>query len=598
MLERKAVVSQMFSWRTDRARTPLATVVRKYFPLLPAIAALGLLATLLEGAGIGLVIPLLALLFSNGAPDAVPGPLHSVTRFAVQFDPQMRTSLFAAAVFTLILLKCIVQGANESLVESIGGRIGRDVRDSLAERLLTLDYPFFLKHEASRLWHILSADSWHCVEAARWALALIPAVIGLAVFALLLAWLNFELFLFVLVGVLATQAILFIIERHQRRLSLEVTATDYALWARMHSLVHAMRVIRLFGQQDREQQLFEASTDRARRAVYSSRRLSAFGKPAIGALLALIFLVTLLVGYRSGMSIPAITAFLLLLTRAQPHAYTITQARIGIASIRGPMAEVEWLLCQRAESPQQRPTATGIRLDRTISFSGVTYRYPNGGEGLDNVDLGISPGVATALIGTSGSGKTTVVNLLARLIEPQSGSIRLGDIEAGSTNPADWRSRIAIAGQDTELTVGTVAENIAYGCSFCDISEIREAAVAAGAADFIAALPSGYGTQVGDRGLNLSGGQRQRIGLARALLRNPDLLILDEATNAVDALLEDRIMALLGDRCYFRTALVISHRQSTLSMCQNGIVIERGKVVEAGPLRQLAYYRQMAGDGG
>jgi len=153
-----------------------------------------------------------------------------------------------------------------------------------------------------------------------------------------------------------------------------------------------------------------------------------------------------------------------------------------------------------------------------------------------------------------------------------------------------------VAGQDVMLIDGSVADNIAYGRPGASRGEIEDAATVAGAAGFIAALPGGYDASVGYEGLNLSGGQRQRIGLARALLRKPDLLILDEATNAVDALSETEIMRLLAEHRHFRTALVISHRHSTLSACANGVVVEHGRVVEAGPLATLAYYRNMTGE--
>jgi subfamily B ATP-binding cassette protein MsbA len=204
--------------------------------------------------------------------------------------------------------------------------------------------------------------------------------------------------------------------------------------------------------------------------------------------------------------------------------------------------------------------------------------------------------VATALMGESGSGKTTLVNLLCRLLEPQSGDIRLGDDDIRQFDPEAWRRRVAVAGQDSELVVGTVFDNIAYGRPDASMADVAEAAAAAGAEEFIAALPQGYDTRVGPSGFSLSGGQRQRIGLARALMARPDLLILDEATNAVDAAAEAEIMKLIGQGRFFRTALIISHRKLTLSHCEFGIVLRDGRVTDAGALHDLPYYREMAGE--
>ena len=275
------------------------------------------------------------------------------------------------------------------------------------------------------------------------------------------------------------------------------------------------------------------------------------------------------------MSIPAITAFLLLLTRTQPHAKTISRARLGIASYQGSMREVDWLISQGAPMTAEAVPRDDLHLDRPIAFEGVSFTYPNGGRAIDQASFTIEPGTTTALLGESGSGKTTLVNLLCRLIEPQSGEIRLGGEPIDPIDPASWRRRIAVAGQDSDLVNGTVAENIAYGRPDAAMAEIEGVARAAGADGFIAALPRGYDTPVGSQGLNLSGGQRQRIGVARALLLKPDLLIFDEATNAVDALSDMEIVRLATEHRHFQTLLIISHRKSTIAACEHGIVLRR-----------------------
>src|SRR5262249_35086378 len=161
-------------------------------------------------------------------------------------------------------------------------------------------------------------------------------------------------------------------------------------------------------------------------------------------------------------------------------------------------------------------------------------------------------------------------------IEPLSGDVRFGDQPIAQVGAARWRSRIAVAGQDSDLVSGTVAENIAYGRPEATVAEIEAVARAAGADGFVKLLPQGYDTPVGPRGLSLSGGQRQRIGVARALLLNPDLLILDEATNAVDALSDREIVKLATEHRYFRTLLIISHRKTTVAASERGIVLDDG----------------------
>jgi subfamily B ATP-binding cassette protein MsbA len=579
-----------------RRTWPLAKLRRKYLPLVPLVAGLGLLATLLEGAGIGLFIPLLALLLADPAAAHLPQPLLAALSLLPGGSLPQRTIVIGAAILALILLKNIVQAINGCLLAWIGARVGADIRKDLARSLLSVDYRFFLEHETARLTRIMATDSWLVVEAARSALSLIPAVTSLVVFAVLLAWLNLKLFLLVLIGAAGIQAVIFLFERRQKRLSYEFTASSGALWQRLLTLLQASRVIRLFGQQQREQIRAEAAVERLRRSLRTSSYLTAFVQPSVDVLIAFLFLTILLAGYWSGMSLPAVTAFVLLLTRTQPHARTISQARLGIASFEGSLREVEWLLGQPGRIAGEAEQDPGVRLDQPIVFDNVSFTYPNGHRAIDRVSCTIAPGVATALLGESGSGKSTLVNLLCRLVEPEAGDIRLGDNAIDRFGLDQWRRRIAVAGQDNELVSGTVAENIAYGRPDAEPAEIEAAARSVGAEGFITALPQGYDTPVGLHGLSLSGGQRQRIGVARALLLKPDLLIFDEATNAVDALSDMEIVKLATEHSHFQSLLIISHRKSTIAACQHGIVLQDGSVIEAGPLAGLAYFRSMAGE--
>lgn len=572
---------------------PLALVLRPLLPFLPLVAGLGLLAGLLEGVGIGLFVPLLAFILSDPLAGGFPGPIRELATQFNRFEPQTRVILLGLAILVLILVKNAVQAANEGLVARIEGRIGRAVRTQLSERLLALDYAFFLQHDPARLTRILSIDSWMVTEASRSLLTLVPAAASLLVFAALLAWLDIGLFAILLVGAGAIQLVLYGAERRQKKLSAALTASDQTFWNRFLALVEAPRVIRVFGQRDRERERVVQAIEGLQRSGNAVQHQLAVMHALVDSLIAVLFLVLLLAGYWSGTSIPVITAFLLLAIRAQPQAKTISSARLGLAAVHGSIGEVEWLLSQQPPRRKSHPVDPAFRLDQPIIFTDVSFRFPNGAKALDAVTMTIQPGTNTALIGKSGAGKTTIVNLLCRLVEPQSGTISLGQTRAADLDLQSWRSRVAIAGQDSELVTGSVEENIAYGCPDATSAEIEDAARAAGADRFIADLPHGYATSVGPNGLSLSGGQRQRIGLARALLRQPDLLILDEATNAVDALSEAEIMKLIRKHRYFQTLLIISHRKSTLSACEHGIVLDNGRVREAGLLADLDYFKTM-----
>jgi subfamily B ATP-binding cassette protein MsbA len=475
----------------------------------------------------------------------------------------------------------------------VDGSLARDIRNGLSARIIGLDYGFFLKNDSSSLAHIISTDSWYASEAIRALLGMVPAATTLLVFGLILLWLDWRLSMLVGVGAIVIQAALTVLERRQRRLGAEVTESNHTLWERMMTVASAIRAIRIFGQAERELERFAEASEGVRRALFRTMRLTVSVVPLVEVLISILFVAILLTAYFLGDSIPKLTAFLVLLARAQPQAHTISRSRMEFASRLASVDRVNWLLGQQA-----RPVAGTraiARIDKPIRFDGVSYEYPDGTTGLQHVNVTIRPGVATALVGASGAGKSSFVDLIARLAEPRSGTIYHGDEPIGSFDAESWRSHVAIAGQNVELVDATIAENIAYGVPGASRSEIEEAARAAGASSFIESLRDGYATQLGFAGLKLSGGERQRISLARALLRRPDLLILDEATSAVDALAEQEIMELLASKRWFRGALVISHRRSTLALCEDGIVLDSGRLVEAGPLRSLDYYRRMTG---
>jgi subfamily B ATP-binding cassette protein MsbA len=188
----------------------------------------------------------------------------------------------------------------------------------------------------------------------------------------------------------------------------------------------------------------------------------------------------------------------------------------------------------------------------------------------------------TALVGASGSGKTTIVNLLLRLYNPDQGCLTLGDMPLASVRRADWLGQIAVAGQDIDLVEGTVRDNVLMARADAAEAALAHAYRLSGLSDFLAGLPHGDESWVGQQGLNLSGGQRQRVGIARAVLRDPDLLILDEATSALDGALEAQVRASLHAHFAGRTMLIITHRLETVRTADHVIRLAEGRVIGAG----------------
>ena len=240
-----------------------------------------------------------------------------------------------------------------------------------------------------------------------------------------------------------------------------------------------------------------------------------------------------------------------------------------------------------------------------LEFDDVSFAYPNGAEVLTNVDLHIAPGKTIAVIGQTGSGKSTLMKLLLRFYSPASGKIRLDGIDLADLKIPDLRAALGLVSQDVFLFHGTVAENIAYGRPGAKQVDIEAAARAAEAHDFILELPNGYDTIVGERGQKLSGGQRQRVSIARAVLKDPPVLILDEATSAVDNETEAAIQRSMRVITQGRTTLVVAHRLSTIVNADQIYVLEKGRIMEQGKHADLlagngiyaALWRVQAGQG-
>jgi ABC-type multidrug transport system fused ATPase/permease subunit len=223
-----------------------------------------------------------------------------------------------------------------------------------------------------------------------------------------------------------------------------------------------------------------------------------------------------------------------------------------------------------------------------VRFEGVSFAYDNRDASVvRGVDLHIEPGQTCALVGQSGSGKTTLARLLLRFYDPDQGRILLDGIDLRELDLPDMRGKMAVVSQDPVLFSGTVAENIRYGRLDASLSEIEQAARLANADGFIRAFPDGYATRVGERGVQLSGGQRQRVSIARAILRDPRVLILDEATSALDAQSEGLVQEALDKLARGRTTLIIAHRLSTIRDADRILVLEAGQVAEEGTHREL-----------
>ena len=225
--------------------------------------------------------------------------------------------------------------------------------------------------------------------------------------------------------------------------------------------------------------------------------------------------------------------------------------------------------------------------NNSIEFRDVSFSYETNDIVLDGVSLSVQKGEVLAIVGPSGSGKTTLVDLIPRFYDPLTGSIHIDGTDLQKLTVRSLRDKIGIVTQETILFNDTVRNNIAYGLEDCPLEKIISAAKAANAHDFIMAMPEQYENIIGERGVKLSGGERQRLSLARAILKNPPILILDEATSALDTESEILVQEAINHLMEGRTSIVIAHRLSTIQHADRIIVLDRGKIIEAGTHGEL-----------
>jgi ATP-binding cassette subfamily B protein len=462
-----------------------------------------------------------------------------------------------------------------------------DLRQSLYTHLQGMSFGFYDKHQTGQLLSRATSD----VSAVRmflgYGLVFITqygaSLIAASALLLVTSW-QLALITFVLLPPIAIVATRYSRRSHPVLRDIQQRIADVTTQAE-ESIV-GVRVVKAFAQEDAEAARFNARTERVFERELDSARIQARYSPLLDLLPQLAFAVIILAGgllvIDGHLTLGGFVTYNLYLALL---IWPLRMIGMWIGQYQRAVASGERIFQVLDETSDISDPELPVELpagDGELRFEGVTFGYDAERPVLRGLELAVAPGSTVAVIGRTGSGKTTLASLIPRFYDPQQGRVTLDGADVRDLRLADLRGAIATVGEDTFLFSTTVAGNIAYGCPGATREDVVEAARKAQAHEFIEALPRGYDTVVGERGLTLSGGQRQRLSIARALLVDPRVLILDDATASVDASTEARIRRALQTVMEGRTTIIVAHRLSTIALADEIVVLEDGRVAARG----------------
>ncbi len=596
-----------------------------YKPYLAGAVLLNILSAIFNIFSFAVIVPLLNILFRLDTAQyafipwgtdgysfkdiLVNNAYWLVSDFSAQHGAVTALLLLCAVMIFFTALKTSCYFGSAAVMIPIRTGIVKDIRNRIYNKILNLPIGFFSQERKGDIIARMSGDVNEVETSITASIEmLIKDPILIVLYFGFLVFLSPEMMLVMLTFVPAFVWVMGVIGKQLKRQSLEAQTLWSDTMAQVEETLGGLRVIKAFNAEKKMSDRFEAVTDRMRRKINRVNTRQASAHP-VSEFLGTVMIMAVLAfgGYLiirgkglfggSFMDASQFIFFMIILYSVIEPIKELSRATYGIPKGLASMERINRIL--EAENPiQEAPDAVGIQefKDR-IAFEGVQFSYESGREVLKGVDLEIPRGKMVAIVGESGAGKSTLVDLIPRFYDATSGRITIDGKDVKKLKVKDLRSLMGNVNQDPILFNDTIFNNIAFGVENATEEEVIAAAKIANAHDFIMEKPEGYQTNIGDRGTKLSGGQRQRLSIARAILKNPPILILDEATASLDTESERIVQDALDHLMNTRTTIAIAHRLSTVKNADEIIVLHEGKVVERGRHEQLialdGYYKKL-----
>ena len=521
--------------------------------------------------------------------------LTSMVEYALPAGERLaRLNIEVLVLIAILLTRVVIDFGDAYLANRVAQRVLSEIRLDIFKHIQGLSIGFFERKRTGELMSRMTNDLGRLqtlMTSSVEAVVQSPIAIIISIGAMFM--LNWRLSLFVF---FVLPPVVFMVSRAGRKIHSAINLQQKQLaelTSYLQEKVSAMRLIQTFGTKPYEVAQFQGINYEAYKRTMKPIVIQATLAPLVdfvayaGAVGALWFGARTI---RSAADVSALIVFMIAMNQASKQVKVLAGLNLNL---KGAQAAAQRLFEIFDTQPEVRDEPGAIdlstrKVEGHLVFDDVRFTYPNAeGEVLHGISFSIKPGEVVALAGLSGSGKTTISNLVPRLYDPTKGRITLDGMDLRAVSLLSLRSHIGAVPQETTLFHGTIRDNIAYGKPDATFEEILEAARRANADDFIREQPEGYDTPIGERGLRLSGGQRQRIAIARALLRDPKILILDEATSALDAESESLVQDALNTLMKGRTTLIIAHRFSTIRNANRILVLDKGDIAEVGSHDEL-----------
>jgi len=536
----------------------------------------------------------LKIILDNVVGDHKMAPwLHDLLRPVLEHGDRLHVALVAALLYVAIsALGALASYIDNYYTESAGQWVAHDLRMRMYNHLQRLSLGYYNTHQTGTILSTITSDiSTIQGFASSSTLDILVDMLTIVSMLGLMFWLNWD---FTLIAIAVTPFLLLFVSRFKKAVKTathEVRKEQSAIVAVVQQGLESMQVVKAFGQEKAEEEMLQVVSQATVSAALKARSVKALLSPVVTVVVAICTAIVLWRGaaliLAGAMTVGSLTVYLAYLSRFFKPVKDLATTTNAIAQVTVGVERVRAILDTDAIIPEKTDALAAESLKGDIELKNVAFGYDEATSILTDVSLHIQPGEFVGIVGPTGAGKSTVVSLIPRFYDVTGGSVLVDGIDVRDYGIKSLRDQIGYVLQDTVLFHGTIYENIAFGNPQASKEEVIAAAKLANADEFISKMPLGYETPVGERGSTLSGGQRQRIGIARVMVRNNPILLLDEPTAALDSESEKLVIDALEKLMKGKTVIAIAHRLTTIRDADKIIVISGGVVAESGSHTEL-----------